>query len=193
MEINLNSSLSLSFSVSVILKERKGTDSVTLAWQGPEPADGAVVEYEVTYYEKVRRFGVRWSSWPFGPMWVLRALIWHMAAHFYRTLGRDCNVNTDMLHSVPINIHGSPVCQKPLRLSHFRLDDIIVLNKLQRFCFDGQQKSNFYFIQLKPLWFFRLNRQKNTWNVIYYLQIHMRLCLKSDSNLVHVWFEIRLK
>ncbi|KTG44471.1 hypothetical protein cypCar_00010933, partial [Cyprinus carpio] len=38
--------------VSVILKERKGTDSVTLAWQGPEPADGAVVEYEVTYYEK---------------------------------------------------------------------------------------------------------------------------------------------
>lgn len=58
MEINLNSSLSLSFSVSVILKERKGTDSVTLAWQGPEPADGTVVEYEVTYYEKVRRFSL---------------------------------------------------------------------------------------------------------------------------------------
>lgn len=38
--------------MSVILKERKGTDSVTLAWQGPEPADGTVVEYEVTYYEK---------------------------------------------------------------------------------------------------------------------------------------------
>lgn len=38
--------------VSVILKERKGTDSVTLAWQGPEPVDGTVVEYEVTYYEK---------------------------------------------------------------------------------------------------------------------------------------------
>uniref|UniRef100_A0A8C1WYB3 receptor protein-tyrosine kinase n=1 Tax=Cyprinus carpio TaxID=7962 RepID=A0A8C1WYB3_CYPCA len=38
--------------VSVILKERKGTDSVTLAWQGPEPSDGTVVEYEVTYYEK---------------------------------------------------------------------------------------------------------------------------------------------
>uniref|UniRef100_A0A672S3W0 receptor protein-tyrosine kinase n=1 Tax=Sinocyclocheilus grahami TaxID=75366 RepID=A0A672S3W0_SINGR len=36
----------------VILKERKGTDSVTLAWQGPEPNDGNVVEYEVTYYEK---------------------------------------------------------------------------------------------------------------------------------------------
>lgn len=44
--------------MSVILKERKGTDSVTLAWQGPEPADGTVVEYEVTYYEKVRGFGL---------------------------------------------------------------------------------------------------------------------------------------
>lgn len=54
--------LSLSFSVSVILKERKGTDSVTLAWQGPEPADGAVVEYEVTYYEKVRHFGLFFSA-----------------------------------------------------------------------------------------------------------------------------------
>lgn len=56
MEINLNSSHSFSLSVSVILKERKGTDSVTLAWQGPEPVDGTVVEYEVTYYEKVRCF-----------------------------------------------------------------------------------------------------------------------------------------
>lgn len=34
--------------------------------------------------------------------------------------GRDCNVNTGMLYLVPINIHGSPVCQKPLRLSHFK-------------------------------------------------------------------------
>ncbi|TRY91185.1 hypothetical protein DNTS_006110, partial [Danionella cerebrum] len=44
--------ITTSQTVSVILKERKGTDSVTLAWQGPEPSDGAVLEYEVTYYEK---------------------------------------------------------------------------------------------------------------------------------------------
>uniref|UniRef100_A0A8B9GUB9 receptor protein-tyrosine kinase n=1 Tax=Astyanax mexicanus TaxID=7994 RepID=A0A8B9GUB9_ASTMX len=41
--------------VSVIVKERKGRDSITLAWQAPEPSDGTVVEYEVTYYEKNQR------------------------------------------------------------------------------------------------------------------------------------------
>ncbi|XP_051543405.1 ephrin type-A receptor 3-like [Myxocyprinus asiaticus] len=44
--------ITTSKTVSVIVKEWKGTDSVTLAWQGPEPSDGTVVEYEVTYYEK---------------------------------------------------------------------------------------------------------------------------------------------
>uniref|UniRef100_A0AAQ4S9Q5 receptor protein-tyrosine kinase n=1 Tax=Gasterosteus aculeatus aculeatus TaxID=481459 RepID=A0AAQ4S9Q5_GASAC len=38
--------------VSVVLKERRSKDSVTLAWQGPERPDGAIVEYEVIYYEK---------------------------------------------------------------------------------------------------------------------------------------------
>ncbi|XP_066502934.1 ephrin type-A receptor 3 isoform X2 [Hoplias malabaricus] len=41
--------------VSVIVKERRSRDSITLAWQAPEPSDGAVVEYEVTYYEKNQR------------------------------------------------------------------------------------------------------------------------------------------
>lgn len=40
--------------VSVVLKERRSKDSVTLAWQGPERPNGAIVEYEVIYYEKVR-------------------------------------------------------------------------------------------------------------------------------------------
>uniref|UniRef100_A0AAQ4PTW7 receptor protein-tyrosine kinase n=1 Tax=Gasterosteus aculeatus aculeatus TaxID=481459 RepID=A0AAQ4PTW7_GASAC len=38
--------------LSVVLKERRSKDSVTLAWQGPERPDGAIVEYEVIYYEK---------------------------------------------------------------------------------------------------------------------------------------------
>lgn len=40
--------------VSVVLKERRSKDSVTLAWQGPERPNGEIVEYEVIYYEKVR-------------------------------------------------------------------------------------------------------------------------------------------
>ena len=35
------------------MKERRSKDSVTLAWQGPERPNGAIVEYEVIYYEKV--------------------------------------------------------------------------------------------------------------------------------------------
>lgn len=41
-------------SVSVVLKERRSKDSVTLAWQGPERPNGVIVEYEVIYYEKVK-------------------------------------------------------------------------------------------------------------------------------------------
>ncbi|XP_017555773.1 ephrin type-A receptor 4b [Pygocentrus nattereri] len=41
--------------VSVILKERKSKDSITLAWQGPDRPNGAIVEYEVIYYEKNQR------------------------------------------------------------------------------------------------------------------------------------------
>ncbi|XP_051777990.1 ephrin type-A receptor 4b isoform X2 [Erpetoichthys calabaricus] len=41
--------------VNVILKERKSKDSITLAWQGPERTNGAIVEYEVIYYEKNQR------------------------------------------------------------------------------------------------------------------------------------------
>lgn len=41
--------------VSVVLKERRSKDSVTLAWQGPETPNGAIVEYEVIYYEKVKK------------------------------------------------------------------------------------------------------------------------------------------
>ncbi|KAM8851350.1 ephrin type-A receptor 3-like isoform 3-T3 [Spinachia spinachia] len=41
--------------VSVVLKERRSKDSVTLAWQVPERPDGAIVEYEVIYYEKNQR------------------------------------------------------------------------------------------------------------------------------------------
>lgn len=47
---------SVSLSVSVIVKERRSRDSITLAWQGPENSDGAIVEYEVTYYEKVSHY-----------------------------------------------------------------------------------------------------------------------------------------
>ncbi|XP_078419727.1 ephrin type-A receptor 3-like [Cetorhinus maximus] len=38
--------------VNVMLKERKSKDSITLAWQGPDHANGVIVEYEVIYYEK---------------------------------------------------------------------------------------------------------------------------------------------
>ncbi|KAG7255248.1 hypothetical protein CRUP_024377 [Coryphaenoides rupestris] len=38
--------------VSVVLKERRSRDSVTLAWQGPDRPNGVIVEYEVIYYEK---------------------------------------------------------------------------------------------------------------------------------------------
>ncbi|XP_033960080.1 ephrin type-A receptor 4b isoform X2 [Pseudochaenichthys georgianus] len=41
--------------VSVVLKERRSKDSVTLAWQGPVRPNGAIVEYEVIYYEKNQR------------------------------------------------------------------------------------------------------------------------------------------
>uniref|UniRef100_A0A8C4HN89 receptor protein-tyrosine kinase n=1 Tax=Dicentrarchus labrax TaxID=13489 RepID=A0A8C4HN89_DICLA len=41
--------------LSVVLKERRSKDSVTLAWQGPERPNGAIVEYEVIYYEKNQR------------------------------------------------------------------------------------------------------------------------------------------
>ncbi|XP_026168852.1 ephrin type-A receptor 4b isoform X4 [Mastacembelus armatus] len=41
--------------VNVVLKERRSKDSVTLAWQGPERPNGAIVEYEVIYYEKNQR------------------------------------------------------------------------------------------------------------------------------------------
>ncbi|XP_043990138.1 ephrin type-A receptor 4b isoform X2 [Gambusia affinis] len=41
--------------VSVVLKERRSKDSVTLAWQGPERPNGVIVEYEVIYYEKNQR------------------------------------------------------------------------------------------------------------------------------------------
>ncbi|XP_034147329.1 ephrin type-A receptor 4b isoform X2 [Esox lucius] len=41
--------------VSVVLKERRSKDSVTLAWQGPDRPSGAIVEYEVIYYEKNQR------------------------------------------------------------------------------------------------------------------------------------------
>lgn len=40
--------------VSVVLKERRSKDSVTLAWQGPQRPNGVIVEYEVIYYEKVK-------------------------------------------------------------------------------------------------------------------------------------------
>ncbi|XP_045907242.1 ephrin type-A receptor 4b isoform X2 [Micropterus dolomieu] len=41
--------------VSVVLKERRSKDSVTLAWQGPERPNEVIVEYEVIYYEKNQR------------------------------------------------------------------------------------------------------------------------------------------
>lgn len=45
--------VSICLSVSVILKERKSKDSITLSWQGPDRPNGVIVEYEVIYYEKV--------------------------------------------------------------------------------------------------------------------------------------------
>ncbi|XP_041698645.2 ephrin type-A receptor 3-like isoform X1 [Coregonus clupeaformis] len=41
--------------VSVVLKERRSKDSITLAWQGPDSSNGAIVEYEVIYFEKNQR------------------------------------------------------------------------------------------------------------------------------------------
>ncbi|KAK6302902.1 hypothetical protein J4Q44_G00272570 [Coregonus suidteri] len=41
--------------VSVVLKERRSKDSITLTWQGPDRPTGAIVEYEVIYYEKNQR------------------------------------------------------------------------------------------------------------------------------------------
>ncbi|XP_017308185.2 ephrin type-A receptor 3 isoform X2 [Ictalurus punctatus] len=51
----VNVNITTSQTVSVIVKERRSRDSITLAWQGPENSDGAIVEYEVTYYEKNQR------------------------------------------------------------------------------------------------------------------------------------------
>lgn len=45
--------------MSVVLKERRSKDSVTLAWQGPERPNGVIVEYEVIYYEKVKETHAR--------------------------------------------------------------------------------------------------------------------------------------
>lgn len=60
-KLNFNLAVAHSFlsrplfaAVSVVLKERRSKDSVTLAWQGPERPNGAIVEYEVIYYEKVK-------------------------------------------------------------------------------------------------------------------------------------------
>ncbi|XP_071376575.1 LOW QUALITY PROTEIN: ephrin type-A receptor 4b [Centroberyx affinis] len=47
--------ITTSQTVSVVLKERRSKDSVTLAWQGPDRPNGAIVEYEVIYYEKNQR------------------------------------------------------------------------------------------------------------------------------------------
>ncbi|KAL2076486.1 hypothetical protein ACEWY4_027917 [Coilia grayii] len=47
--------ITTSQTVSVVLKERRSKDSITLAWQGPDRANGAIVEYEVIYYEKNQR------------------------------------------------------------------------------------------------------------------------------------------
>ncbi|XP_072896911.1 ephrin type-A receptor 4b isoform X2 [Hemitrygon akajei] len=41
--------------VNVIVKERRSKDSITLAWQGPDRANGVIVEYEIIYYEKNQR------------------------------------------------------------------------------------------------------------------------------------------
>lgn len=116
-------------------------------------------------------------------MWVLLALIGHMAAHFYRTLGRGCNVNTDMLHSVPINIHRCPVCQKPSRLSHFRVDDIIVLNKSPRLCSDRQPKSFFFFFTVSNWNLFRF--------VVWTAKKHMESYIFTNTNAI--MFEIESK
>ncbi|XP_051943534.1 ephrin type-A receptor 4b [Hippocampus zosterae] len=47
--------ITTSQTVSVVLKERRSKDSVTLAWQGPQRPKGVIVEYEVIYYEKNQR------------------------------------------------------------------------------------------------------------------------------------------
>ncbi|XP_028650752.2 ephrin type-A receptor 4b isoform X1 [Erpetoichthys calabaricus] len=51
----ISENVTTSQAVNVILKERKSKDSITLAWQGPERTNGAIVEYEVIYYEKNQR------------------------------------------------------------------------------------------------------------------------------------------
>uniref|UniRef100_H3CKJ9 receptor protein-tyrosine kinase n=1 Tax=Tetraodon nigroviridis TaxID=99883 RepID=H3CKJ9_TETNG len=55
--VNVTTSQTVFFlaAVSVVLKERRSKDSVTLAWQGPERPNGVIVEYEVIYYEKNQR------------------------------------------------------------------------------------------------------------------------------------------
>ncbi|XP_062409614.1 ephrin type-A receptor 4b [Sardina pilchardus] len=53
LQVSVN--ITTSQTVSVILKERKSKDSITLAWQGPDRTNGAIVEYEVIYYEKNQR------------------------------------------------------------------------------------------------------------------------------------------
>uniref|UniRef100_A0A669CHN0 receptor protein-tyrosine kinase n=1 Tax=Oreochromis niloticus TaxID=8128 RepID=A0A669CHN0_ORENI len=50
-----NDPRSTACTLSVVLKERRSKDSVTLAWQGPERPNGVIVEYEVIYYEKNQR------------------------------------------------------------------------------------------------------------------------------------------
>ncbi|XP_067108462.1 ephrin type-A receptor 4b isoform X2 [Osmerus mordax] len=52
-EVTVN--VTTSQTVSVVLKERRSKDSVTLAWQEPDRPSGGVVEYEVIYYEKNQR------------------------------------------------------------------------------------------------------------------------------------------
>ncbi|MBN3326769.1 EPHA3 protein, partial [Atractosteus spatula] len=55
ISVNVTTSQTGDTCMNVILKERKSKDSITLAWQGPERANGAIVEYEVIYYEKNQR------------------------------------------------------------------------------------------------------------------------------------------
>ncbi|XP_041030109.1 ephrin type-A receptor 4b isoform X1 [Carcharodon carcharias] len=52
VSINVTTSQAAEAAVNVMLKERKSKDSITLAWQGPDHANGVIVEYEVIYYEK---------------------------------------------------------------------------------------------------------------------------------------------
>uniref|UniRef100_UPI003AACD786 ephrin type-A receptor 4b isoform X2 n=1 Tax=Centroberyx gerrardi TaxID=166262 RepID=UPI003AACD786 len=53
--VNVTTSQTGETKMSVVLKERRSKDSVTLAWQGPDRPNGAIVEYEVIYYEKNQR------------------------------------------------------------------------------------------------------------------------------------------